>query len=685
MEETAGQNWSTLGKSTLNQARRRFLTRTATDDAEQLLRRGSVPALGQEYRDGATTLQPSAASAAVNSALDPRSNLETANPQQHVETSEVTQPPYHQESIQSSVADTIRQPEKVTGKNGSGIRPQAVTTKLGTFSGVFVPTSLNVFSILMFIRFGFILGQGGIIGIMVMLLISYAINLFTTLSISAVASNGTVRGGGAYYLISRSLGPEFGGSIGIVSYLGFVFNTGMNAVGLVDCLVSNFGSQNGLWSTWLPEGQWWQYLWSSAIIFVCVAVCLAGSSLFARAGNGLLLLLMISVLSIPLSAVVRSPFQKARGSHFIDFTGLSLATLKENLFPHLTRGAAGSQLKGRESYQDLFGILFPAAGGIFAGTSMSGDLKNPSKSIPRGTLYGILLTFVSYTTVIFALAATITRQTFYVNVNAVRDANLSGVIILIGEVATSLFSVLMGIVGPAKQLQAISRDGIFPGLKWFGQGNKTSDDPTLAILLTWILTQLTILFDINSLASLVTMSYLLMSLSLHLACLLLKISSAPNFRPSFHYFNQWTALVGAILSIASMFFVDTNLAATCLVIIIVIFLIIHYTTPPKPWGSDVTSGLVYHQVRKYLLRLKTEHVKYWRPQILLFVNDPRRGYKLVQFANSLKKGGLVSAFHIPKIFSDFLSVHTRPCHRDREFWSIRTRGKTSTDCLDQIH
>lgn len=82
---------------------------------------------------------------------------------------------------------------------------------------------------------------------------SYVINLITTLSVSAISSNGTVRGGGAYYLISRSLGPEFGGSIGLVFYLGFVFNTGMNAVGLIDCIINNFGLESGTVSRVVPE------------------------------------------------------------------------------------------------------------------------------------------------------------------------------------------------------------------------------------------------------------------------------------------------------------------------------------------------------------------------------------------------------------------------------------------------
>jgi potassium/chloride transporter 9 len=184
------------------------------------------------------------------------------------------------------------------------------------------------------------------------------------MSLSAIATNGTVRGGGAYYLISRSLGPEFGGSIGIVFYLGYVFNTGMNAVGLVDCFIQNFGTESGDLANFLEQGFWWQYLWGTVILVFCTGICLAGSSIFARASNGLLIILLVATFSIPLSALFVKPFSLPHKG--VEFTGLSLKTLMENLKPNLTKGAAGSQLKGRENFQDLFGILFPATGGIFA-------------------------------------------------------------------------------------------------------------------------------------------------------------------------------------------------------------------------------------------------------------------------------------------------------------------------------
>lgn len=332
-----------------------------------------------------------------------------------------------------------------------------------------------------------------------MLTVSYIINLITTFSLSAIASNGTVRGGGAYYLISRSLGPEFGGSIGVVFYLGFVFNTGMNAVGLIDCFTQNFGANTGSWAHLLPEDGWWSYLWATVVLVACTLICLGGIGLFARASNGLLAVVMLSTLSIPVSAIFRRPFEDR--SLGVEFTGLSLNTFKNNFFPRLTRGAAGSQLDGVETFQDLFGILFPATGGIFAGASMSGDLKNPSKSIPTGTLYGLAMTFVTYTLVILSMAATITRASFVRDVNIIQDTNISGILVLAGEIASSFFSTLMGVIGSAKLLQALARDNLIPGLSIFGQGTKNADEPIYAIFFTYIVAQLTMLLNINQIAS----------------------------------------------------------------------------------------------------------------------------------------------------------------------------------------
>ena len=224
----------------------------------------------------------------------------------------------------------------------------------------------------------------------------------------------------------------------------------------------------------------------------------------------------------------------------------------------------------------------------------------------------------------------------------------------------------MGVIGSAKLFQALARDNLLPGFSIFGQGTKGNDEPTYAIIVTYVIAQIAMLSNINQLASFVTMTYLMTFLVTNLACFLLKISSAPNFRPSFHYFNWWTAGFGTLISGASMFFVDGVYATGSICILIVIFLIIHYTSPPKSWG-DVSQSLIYHQVRKYLLRLRQEHVKFWRPQILLFINDPRKQYKLIQFCNSLKKGALFVLGHV--IISDDFGAAVPEARRQQAAWT----------------
>lgn len=239
-------------------------------------------------------------------------------------------------------------------------------------------------------------------------------------------------------------------------------------------------------------------------------------------------------------------------------------------------------------------------------------------------------------------------------------------VILLGEFATSFFSALMGVIGSAKLLQALSRDSLLPGLGIFGKGSKKSDEPIFAIIVTYLVAQLTMLFDINQIASFVTMAYLMTFLVTNLACFLLKIGSAPNFRPSFHYFSWKTAVAGTLVSGASMIFVDGLYAAGCVGILVLLFLLIHYTSPPKPWG-DVSQSLIYHQVRKYLLRLKQEHVKFWRPQILLFVTNLDEQYKMVSFCNSLKKGALFVLGHV-LVTEDFTAA-VPEARRQQSAWT----------------
>ncbi|PKI83832.1 hypothetical protein MVES1_002361 [Malassezia vespertilionis] len=520
--------------------------------------------------------------------------------------------------------------------------------KLGTWDGVFMPVTLNVLGIILFLRFGFILGQVGLVGAIFLLMLSYGVDTLTVLNLNAISTNGQVRGGGAYYLISRSLGPEFGGSVGLVFFLGQAFNATMNVLGCVESLTGALGYARGAIPL-LPDGPWAEYLYGSMLLWASTLICFFGSSFFARATLMLAVVLSVAVFSIIVSSALMPPFVDA--ARHIHYTSWSLTTFFENMWPHFTAGADGSSISPqKETWRSVFGVLFPAVCGVLAGASMSGDLRKPSKSIPKGTNCALLFTFLLYVFVFILMAATISRASLYENVRIISAVSRWPGVILLGELASCGFSALMGVMACAKILQAIARDDLLPILGVFAQGTAAGDVPVYALLATCILCQLTLLLDqINLIAQLVTMTTLLTFAVLCAATFALKAGGAPSFRPSFRYWNIWTAGAGTLVSFAAMLFADPYVASVCVVFAAVLFILIQVLSSPKPWG-DVSHNVTYHFVRKYLLRLdeRKGHVKYWRPQILLLANNPRTEWNLIMFCNSLKKGALYILGHVLK-------------------------------------
>lgn len=267
-----------------------------------------------------------------------------------------------------------------------------------------------------------------------------------------------------------------------------------------------------------------------------------------------------------------------------------------------------------------------------------------------GTNWALLFTYGIYVLSFVIFAGTITRQSFYLDTGIVSDVALSPQIITFGVLASTGFSALMGVMACGKVLQAIARDNLLPILDSFAQGTEVGDTPTYAVLFTWAFCQCILYVDsVNLIAQLVTMTSLLTFGVLSFATLALKAGGAPSFRPSFRYWNIWTAGAGTISSFGAMFFTSPSAASACIVFAIFLFTAIHLFCPPKPWG-DVTRNLNYHIVRKYLLRLdeRKSRVTHWRPQILLLANNPRTDWNLIIFCNSLKKGALYVLGHVLK-------------------------------------
>ncbi|NES92140.1 MAG: Na-K-Cl cotransporter, partial [Okeania sp. SIO2B9] len=117
---------------------------------------------------------------------------------------------------------------------------------LGTFGGVYTPSILTILGVIMYLRFGWVVGNVGLLGTLLIVTLSTAITFLTSLSVSAIATDRIVKGGGAYYMISRSLGIETGGAVGIPLYFAQALSVALYTIGFAESLVDAFGGLNQL-------------------------------------------------------------------------------------------------------------------------------------------------------------------------------------------------------------------------------------------------------------------------------------------------------------------------------------------------------------------------------------------------------------------------------------------------------
>ena len=234
--------------------------------------------------------------------------------------------------------------------------------RFGTFAGVFTPAILTILGVIMFMRANFVVGQAGVLGALSILVIAKSITLTTSLSIAAISTNMRVRGGGFYFLISRVLGAEFGGAIGIALFFALALSVPFYILGFAEALVRSY-------PLLVPYFQVIT-LGTALVLFALV---------FSGAGWAIKIQFVImAFLFLAIIAFLGGAFQ-----HF------SFATLQQNLDPAYAPVDPQDRMAPLFSYWVVFAIYFPAVTGIAAGVNMSGDLKDPGHSIPRGTLAAV--------------------------------------------------------------------------------------------------------------------------------------------------------------------------------------------------------------------------------------------------------------------------------------------------------
>lgn len=526
--------------------------------------------------------------------------------------------------------------------------------KLDTFEGVFTPVCLAMFSAILFLRLGFILGNAGLIETLLQMLIAYSILIFTILSVSAISTNGAIKGGGIYFMSSRVLGPEFGGAIGLLFFVANVVSSALYLTGCIEGLMNNFGP-NGSMGSFLPGGTDLPLVYASIINMFNLVVCIFGSAMFAKTSLVIFSVVVSTALSVIMSLlfVTRPDIPIPKENHYynattnLSFTGLSWDTFKSNLDSNFTIDYTTGLAT---DFPTVFGVFFTGVTGVLAGANISGDLKNPGKSIPLGTLSAIGFTFLMYALLFILSAASCSRELLQNNYLYMQYTNVwqPGVLVEIGVSSATISAALTNLIGASRLLQAIAKDRLFgwildPLLRATVNGN-----PLGSVLMTWFIIQLMLLIgSLNKIAQISSILFLYTYFSINLSCIMCLLTSAPNFRPSFKYFNLLTASIGLIGAASMTFVIDPLYSSLVIVTWMILMICIHLRSPPVRWGN-ITQALIFHQVRKYLLLLdhRKEHVKFWRPRILLMVENPRSCLPLIEFVNDLKKSGLFVVGHV---------------------------------------
>ena len=426
------------------------------------------------------------------------------------------------------------------------------------------------------------LGNPGFINAILIVLAAKTITTLTTLSLSAIATNTRVKGGGAYYLISRSLGVEFGGAIGVLFFSAQAISLAMYIIGFTEAFAETFP-------------QWAPHFTTIATLvnlgtFVCVYI-----------GAGWTIKVQYFILAI-LGAALASFYAGA----LADFN------------PQYRQANLSSHYVDGENLFTMFALFFPAVTGIMAGANMSGDLANPSKSIPKGTLLAIGVTAVVYLSQAFLLGCARPSDELINNNMVIRDIAVWPLAITAGVFAATLSSALGSMMGAPRILQAFARDEIFTSLKFFGAGSGATNEPRRATVLTFVIAQICIVLgDLNAIAPIITMFFMITYGLLNMATLYEAVTRNPSYRPTFRYSHWITSLLGTVGCVGVMFLVNWVWATVSIAFIAALHWFIRWKEIESRWG-DLQSGIAFERARKALLLLEAEayHPKNWRPVIM---------------------------------------------------------------------
>ncbi|WP_297707293.1 amino acid permease [uncultured Eudoraea sp.] len=479
--------------------------------------------------------------------------------------------------------------------------------KFGTFAGVFTPSILTILGVIMYMRLGWVVGNAGLLGAIVIIIIAHLIAVTTGLSVSSVATDKKIGAGGIYYVLSRSMGIPIGGSIGIALAVGTAFSIALYLVGFSESFNAYFGfgmSVNDIRIT------------GTIALLTLTAIALISTSLALKAQYFILAAIAVSLIAI-----------FAGSSEFVPESVPLLST------------------EGSVPLEVVFAIFFPAVTGFTAGIAMSGDLKDPKTSIPVGTLSAIGVGLVVYLVLAVFMAFTINSDVLKTDYNILMKVALFAPAVVAGIWGATLSSALGGILGGPRILQAMSIDKVTP--KIFGKGKGTNNEPVNALLMVFIIAEAGVLIgELDVIARVVSMFYLTAYGFINISYFLESWAN-PDFQPSFKI-KRWIGLLGFVACFGVMFKLDMIAMFAALAVIGGLYFGLQ-RKEVKLQSNDVWRSVWENVVNKGLKKIdaQVDENSNWNPNIILFSGRSDHQSYLLELCKTVSgRTGIVTNFKL---------------------------------------
>lgn len=474
-------------------------------------------------------------------------------------------------------------------------------TKFNTFFGVFLPSILSILGVILFLRLSVIVGQVGILQTSLIIVFSSMITFITGLSISATATNMEIKGGGAYYMISRSFGVEIGSAIGIALYIAQMISIAFYIEGFSESFRLVFPDLN-------------PYLIESVVLVGITIITALSANVALKTQCYIFALICLALASVFLGG----SFQSGE-----ETVAISSSTL---------------------TFWGAFALFFPAVTGIEAGFAMSGELKNPKRSLPLGTIAAVLIGLAVYLVMAFCFWLRVPSSVLSTDCNVIFQISRFESLVILGIWGATLSSAIGGILAAPRTLQAIAKDKILPS--FLGKGFGPTQEPRIATLFTFLIALFCLHFgNINILAPVLTMFFLISYGMLNLAAGLESLFGNPSWRPTFATPSS-VSLLGSGLCLVAMLMIDAGDTLIAISVIILFYMIAKRKKLGEGW-EDIRQGALLFFCRFAIYRLATlgPSMRSWRPYFLVFSSSPTQRANIVDFADSItsSKGFLTVA------------------------------------------